>query len=509
MQDNYFDRLIRTKLQSYEVAEGPSDWEALAERLDADFDAAMASRLAAASVAYDPADWDAMNEMLGHPFDMAVRAKLGGLSFAAFDADWATLGDRLDADFDTGIRQPLAAMEIPPQAEDWAEMNRLLNAEMPLPWFQKVAPLMDVVLLLLLAFLWWGDTQLPGPTSMANDIRQESVPTETKKQADKPQEEVDNSKAEGIAHEAKASLSEGATTPRIQHLPTHLVSPENNQEKPQLAQTEPLVDNVQAKRTVFQISKGRPLQHKIMPPLASGPQGLDKEASSNGLRAIRLGLTASRIFSAAEFNDTGLSGYLAGLRVELPISDKLSLISGIQYGEKHFDRMQLNVAIDNSSLNRQPTYWISRLHGDIQLLEIPILLRYRFSTENKVNFYFQGGFTPVITLDEKYLHYDPRSAGNLGQTQAQTGIDFTTAENNPDLVTYLNSLQPNVDVHRLNTYVGFLQITPGIEVKLSSHLSLQTEPYIQLGLQRIGSERQSLHSIGGTFSLMYLLPNKK
>lgn len=538
MQDNYFDQLIRTKLQSYEVPEGPSDWDALAERLDADFDAAIAEKLSTASVAYDPADWDAMEASMPHPFDLAVAAKLGGLSYSAFDANWNQMDARLDADFDAEMRESMGQLELTPAAGDWEAMASMLDASQPIAWYQRLAPVGDALLIVLLAALLWGpqtdasssilyadDSHLPLPLTITQSAQ-------TEKSGSTDLEEFTAEEAElAISAEVNTSISSVSSTPAAsvateEESQTPVVQPvihtqaQVSKEKQSLAdeqQEEVIITDLHSAEALTKAEPTSRLREPIeahdvntalvlAPPVA--PLPLITKENTQKLPSLRIGTTVSFISSAAEFNDKGMQGYLAGVRLELPISNKLSIISGLQVGEKHFDRMQFNELIDNSSANRQRTYWISRMQGNIQMLEIPLFIRYRFSTDKRVNLYFQGGFAPSITLNEEYLHYDPRSAENLSQTQSMSNIDFTKANDNPALEAYLESLQPNVDVHTLNTYVGFLQMAPGLDIKLANHFSLQLEPYIQLGLQRIGSERQSLHSLGGSFSIMYHFPQK-
>jgi hypothetical protein len=547
MQDSYFDQLIRTKLQSYEVPGGPSDWDALAERLDADFDAALAEKLATASVAYDPADWEAMDEMLAlpldalikeklenhevpfepadweameasmpHPFDMAIQAKLAGLSFAAFDANWGEMGAQLDADFDADIRSQMDQIQPEPAPGDWDAMAALLYAEKPVAWYQRLAPVIDGALLLLIALLWWGVRGEAQTDILEKYEAQSNAPViEQAEQSVSANSHIEDNTEIRLAEVAKEE---------VKSVPKQPNRPSSIQEAPAIG----IPRDIRAtseKDDVLITARGTNQDFTQKGPyyrltridydaewetltISPVPVVFQEKKKRLHLPGLRIGATASLFTSAVEFNDKGMQGYLAGLRVELPLSEKLSIISGLQVGEKHFDRMKLNVSPGNALLNRQATYWVSRLQGNIQLLEIPVLLRYKFSTDKKVNLYFQGGFSPVISLNEEYLHYDPRSAGNLSQTQTRSDIDFTKAQDNPALEAYLNSLQPNRDVHNLNTYAGFLQVAPGVEVKLGAHLSFQAEPYIQLGLQRIGSERQSIHSLGGTFSLMYHFPNK-
>jgi hypothetical protein len=538
MQDNYFDQLIRTKLQSYEVPEGPSDWDALADRLDANFDAAIAEKLSTASVAYDPADWDAMEASMPHPFDMAIAAKLGGLTYSAFDANWNQMDARLDADFDAEMRESMGQLELQPAAGDWEAMASMLDASQPIAWYQRLAPVGDALLMVLLAALLWGpqpdasssmlhadDSQLPLPLTITQS-------TQTETSGSREVEAFITEEAElAISSEANASIPSVPSTPIASiaseeasqasvSQPVIYAQAQAKQEKPSLDADQQEEVTITGLRSAEALTKAEPTcrftgpieAHDInstsalAPPAAPLPL-IGKENTFN-IPSLRIGTTVSVISSAAEFNDKGLGGYLAGIRLELPISNKLSIISGLQVGEKHFDRMQFNELIDNSSANRQRTYWVSRMQGNIQMLEIPLFIRYRFSTDKRVNLYFQGGFAPSITLNEEYLHYDPRSAENLSQTQAMSNIDFTKAKDNPALEAYLESLQPNADVHTLNTYVGFLQMAPGLDIKVANNFSLQLEPYIQLGLQRIGSERQSLHSLGGSFSIMYHFPQK-
>jgi len=401
---------------------------------------------------------------------------------------------------------------VPFLAADWKAMATVLG-ESQGAWYQRIMPMVDslIIFLLLLIANLPQPQQLPKLTSISPVVSDASALAASIKSDPE------------IYLPASSSTSFHAIMPIVEK-PTASGSAEidavHSDSKSSLSPTAPVYGKMRGEDILtHQVDDNPPPKKSFnLNRLSLLPFTIHADAPAFSLAEetellakplfIRIGLSSSVFTSAAEFNDEGILGGLIGLRFELPINSRLSIISGVQYGKKGFDRLMLNVEQSNNILTREPTYWVSRLKGEIQMMEIPLHLRYRFSPAKRVSLYFQAGLSAAVTLDERYWNYDPRAVSNIAEMQTRTDIDFTRAQNNPVLEAYLENIDPKISRHTLNTYIGFLQVAPGIEIEVGSNLFLQAEPYIQFGVQRIGSERQRLHSLGGTLSLSYQLGNQ-
>ena len=133
------------------------------------------------------------------------------------------------------------------------------------------------------------------------------------------------------------------------------------------------------------------------------------------------------------------------------------------------------------------------LDAEFKSLEVPVLVKYRFPKTGKVQLYAQAGLATMVTLEENYLRYNPLSFENADRISRS--VDKTQHIPTNQKLT-------------LNTYVGNIQAAAGLEYEVSDRLSLQLEPYFQWGLQPMGTEQKSLHSLGVGTALVYNFGNK-
>jgi hypothetical protein len=570
MQDNYFDELLRMKLHSWEAPAEEPDWSTFVAKWEGRFDQALAEKLMGLSVPFDPADWQLFQHQLGHPLDAAIGQQLAGLQAASpLESDWAAMSERLEAPFDQSIQQKLEEVQAVPQPQDWEAMgasllspldqtlrNKLRELESPLPaegweslahrldggatfWPQQATRLLleGAVILLLLVFLGekaFFRPPLAGPAD-EQPVYQAAIASEPEQTtavtiSSSPTLELASDDV-NASQDASSLISQetvaAAVPPTRSELPAEPMSalpeermlltvqdstadqPESRNssslllaEEPETAKVASFPANKQSlfiSPVAFQASGSR---------ISSGIsiQALLRSKPVQPYPRVKLGLTATHLTTVSELNDQGKQGMALGIRSILQLSPRLSLVSGLQYAEKQFDRMVFNTYQDNAGAARQGSYWVSRLKAEFQMLEVPILLRYQFSANPRVNLYFQAGVSPMFSLSERYYHYDPRSANNLSQTLSNPQIDLSTnPDNNRALQAYLDQLEPVMQTQSINTYLGNLQFAPGIQVKIANRASLELEPYLQVGIQSLGSAQKKMHSAGASISLLYHL----
>lgn len=552
MQDNYFDEIVRTKLLNLELPFVASDWDALAEQLDAPFDEAVRAKLQDAEVPYVPADWTAMELELMNPFDRAISEKLTAPELEAMvpaAGDWMMLEEALDASFDAEMADKLGNHAVPYVPDDWGVMAGQLDQAFPPTPTANRNLLWFFAILLVVLFSWKKN---PVSEQFAAGNLEAIISTETKgqpltetpgaAQADEisyvdgkqnkdiaPQvvsqerdnDEVSTTSSLAVPSSGNTQKLRGGETLRSV-APSHVVEAEvvdlaelgSTRGESTGIETQIIYGTYprdkQSIRTCHlidprDVSKSNSIaEQRIANQVKLAGRHLLPEPSSGKSEVVgnfRLGLYGAAFSSVSELNELGEMGFASGVRVELPITGQWSLVTGLLYANKKYDRMDFVPNKDQGSVGTTP-FNIARFKANFRLLELPILAKYHFQSNGPLSFYFQAGLTPFITLEEDHFEFNPMSASNVSET-LRLAIPVTDPRD-LRLGTHLyERIEPEYQHASAKTYVGTLQIAPGIEWKLGEKLHLQIEPYLQLGLQRIGAKNQKLHAAGGAMSLMY------
>jgi hypothetical protein len=181
------------------------------------------------------------------------------------------------------------------------------------------------------------------------------------------------------------------------------------------------------------------------------------------LTGLKLGLYAANTATRAELSGPAAPpGFTAGIRVEKEIRKGWSLVSGLMLSRKQFS-YEYYVILDRS--------YPHAIDGSLTLLEAPLLVRYRFAAnrnpQSNIWLYAQGGMVTALSLSEDYQHFDPTNPVNGGIPLAQPRL-----------------LKPAEYRRSLITYPGNVFFAIGTELKLSSRMTFQIEPYVQQSLQR-------------------------
>lgn len=178
---------------------------------------------------------------------------------------------------------------------------------------------------------------------------------------------------------------------------------------------------------------------------------------------VRLGLSLGFASTKAELSGrTEKLGYQGGLRVEFNIDQSWQVISGLAYSQKHFTYD--GVTNPKNTNGRTLPY---ALDGSLKLVELPLMIRYRFTTEEPLSLYLQGGILSALSLVESYEHYSPENPTNA----------FRVAYNP-------RQLEPEQRDWNLNSYPANIIVGIGLEYQVNDHIFLQVEPYFLQSLQR-------------------------
>jgi hypothetical protein len=525
MDDDPLVSHVRETLSQWELPLDASAWPAMQASLDQVFDQSLRDKLEAVAPTEDTleADWAMLEEaMPGADFDLSIRNKLAALALPFQPADWDELANTLDAPFDQQLRSKLLepVMTVRPDVIDagWqrlaANLPRVPVVAETTWWYQRwQRPVAAALILLLLSTAgatWWISDRRLRSSSMTDAlpaISPDDDPTTDARpalgdalsgQADFPATaEAHSSPQEPEIRSASTSSSPSIIARVAPHVPrsdialmtpsTHELAVSNAIRLPETAElAAPItaIDTSTSLRPIRSMPTGRwALAAPFMPAKANLAALVLPDSRPPD---IRIGLLGSTTRTKAELSGPAADpGYLAGLRIEMLINPRWQVIAGLTYGSRRFSHIYYRVIDDQSYPNA--------LDANMQLVEVPLMMRYHFPSQGRLSLYAQAGIVTVITILETYTHYDPSNPANKGAF---------------DPVPY--RLQPREQAWSLNTYPGNVQVALGLEYEVSKRMALQIEPFFQQSLQRtkgsgsVGLEKK-LYTTGISLSTMFRL----
>ena len=547
--DSPFDTYVRKKLERFSTQFNPADWARMAMLLDDSLEASIRARLESHEAPFRPAtDWPIMVGALDATFDEAVKEKLDQLApEAEMEADWSRMVVGIAPPFDQSIHEKLAGYEAAYHPMEWLQMEAQLDVAKDddgIWWYarwQTYALAASFVLIAMLSIgginllseRLWQSENMTGrvifPQKRAMQPLQAETSSAQSSQIQDPGKEADP------AEKANAVLTgeqlHGADTARALAQAQDPVESGNR------------IDPIDSRASLAHSHIGMPVQAiATAETVAFDPDEIDPDSESVGepdkLRQapgrktrkdialtsiaspahpitlgfyesdlhgllgghvpnmdarvnlrnpeIRLGMYLASTNSVAELNDASQPGFGAGLRAEVRFDDEWSIVSGMLFTQKQFSHKYYIFADDR-------TQWENVIDANFKALEVPVLVKYRFPASGKIQLYAQAGLATMVTLEERYLRYNPLSFENTDRVSRS--VDK-------------NQHIPTSQKLTLNTYVGNVQAAAGLEYEVSDRLSLQLEPYFQWGLQPMGTEQKSLHSLGVGTALVYKFGNK-
>ncbi len=495
MPDHEMDTNFRRLFDSLNLSPEPGDWnsfETLLEnnpsemddrQLDHPLDMALRNSLAGLDLTESATDWDLFEARLdAHPVDTFVKEAVASLVLPLSGADWFSMESQLDAPFYGMLRQRLDGYEAAYMARDWRKMQAILGASgrtVAIPRWRSTAIAVAASLMLMAGIFFYQRSYFP------------RVPhTYAAIQAPNRQPDTPGINAASTTHPDAPLIKEyQEKTPVDPAIPAHAqndylpavaVSASAAAAQPALYPDSPsftheigLTTASYGSNQLSRLALASQNSFSLEPIAIDAPQ-LDVKRDRKRPN-IRVALMGGSARSSVELNDETRPGWIAGIRIEAPINQTLSIITGLFSAEKHFQTTAY-VFENNNSLNKDDFSNLASfdVDGYFQTLEAPVMVRCYLPGEDKLKIYTQAGVVAMLALKESY---------------EKTPVS--------DLPTNVLSRQPVIHDRRYTTYVGNVQGALGLEYQINNTLSLQVEPYFQLGLQRT----QGSGSLGTTKKL--------
>ncbi len=487
LEDDQFISYLRQQLEALRIQGVQPSWTVLEDHIDQEFDRQVGQKLGNTFSEEVPseADWDALElELTGNAFDQSVRNALESLPATSFDenreGDWLALTNELDSPFDVAMQELLHQASIPAKSE-WARMQALLAegtastaiASNSVFW-RRGLTVAASVLIFLLAGIWWqtGDrtriSQMfkpkPGsgpirpidqfasnePTTESSDANLLASEQNNHTQAHShttapelaPLQQLNSAQTVSLVSQINGGVSDEAPRPTLPQI-----------DKPKAGSEE----SDQAGRSIIPL---RPRYIALASSQFGAQSAMEALLPPDDYPAdIRIGLVGGITHTKAELSGPQADpGYQVALRLELGVSNNWQVITGIGYGERHFSHEYL-VSFQEKLLR-------NRLEASMRVVELPLMMRYRFPSNGDLSLYAQGGIVAVLSLSENYQHYDPSAPVNANR------------------LAIPSQLEPQQRAWNLISYPGNIAVGLGLEYQASDRLSFQVEPYFIQSLQR-------------------------
>ena len=526
------DAAIRDQLESVAVPLDTEAWSQLEPELDElDFDQALRSKLETADMPGEEAGWALLASQLGEEFDRVMAQKLSDAEISG-ESEWPIMEDQLEAPTEAALAEKISNYSFPYTKKAWKEFLPILNRAMPVKGFPWKTVAAVAILLLMLGtvgiYISKGNLFKSHQESTFGPAQEQSMSQAPKEAFDSdgnlsehihaaPEEssaketiqqptaqqtnKAQPGKAETGVHstlESNRELSEGTQTENSEELPdiisgigpNTISQPNSHSEKAHSAKR--YVKEVES----FKVNISAP-SLGTQPKLIAADFARKKASKKLFDGNIRIGWTHAVFNSSTRLSDPGKPGYLSGLQLNVPLTDRLQLITGVLYGQKPVSREMLNIytppPVSANIRAGDPVIWTSLLEADHTVIEIPIMLRYRLTPEGKhLSLALQGGLSGLMVQKVQYRHFDPESPLN----------------SNAGAVADLRSLKAEEEYQMGGAYWGNFRVAPVIEYRIGGHLLLELAPYLQFGQQRVGSKQLKLHSAGGTASVLIEIGKK-
>src|SRR5579871_389875 len=198
-----------------------------------------------------------------------------------------------------------------------------------------------------------------------------------------------------------------------------------------------------------------------------------KSKSLNINKSLQIGLTFAPDFSKVKYvYENYHIGTSVGITLGYQLMHRLSVNTGVLYSNKYYQadgddfhpqQQPVNAALVNEH--------IDFVRGSVKIIEVPLNLRYDFSSDGNTTFFVNGGFSSYFLLNQNNSYYCR------------------------DYVGYQRWIKQSYDKDE-NYWLSMFNLSLGFETFVTNNISFQVDPYVKLPLRGIGLGNMQLSSYG-------------
>ncbi len=372
-----------------------------------------------------------------------------------------------DKDFDQIFKNKITTNYLEYEEESWIKMEKKLRKRDRFVFYRNAS--------IVLLFLSFGiglyvinDSKVPNNTVNAGKkIKQETL--------------------EKIVSPAEDNLIKemGPTKPMLftgKQLPTNKPSRPENHPVGQLTES-PVIDQP------VNANNSQPAQNNVstqnntiadaQEPMITPIKENTADRPAKRKLPISLAFVIGPDFNSTENTIGGKGGIAIGLGINVGLTKKLSVQTGLNYGSKNYDAGAYDYTFNNPNVVNT----IASIDAACKVLEIPLRASYNLIDKPKSSFNLNAGLSSYLMLKENYRFI------------------YTAASGRKD--RFLE--EKNANQH----YLSVIDLSATYNIKLKNKkFALGLEPYIKIPLGGIGEGNVPLKSSGISLKLNYELTKK-
>lgn len=219
---------------------------------------------------------------------------------------------------------------------------------------------------------------------------------------------------------------------------------------------------------------------------------LEEENSNEKMqrKPIKIGVNLSPIFNSNQESENSNIGFAGGVSVEIPISNKFDIYTGIIYTNQKFNlQQQTNILADGVSAKNESQLILEE--AVITGIEIPINIKYNFTIAKK-NLFVSAGVSSTSNFKENieanYIVND-RTQTSLQDSFGNSIIQYELVQ------TYEKVVTPNGS-NNFN-FASILNMSLGVEFPMNKgRQSIIVEPYFKYSLKPVTQQKVNFSSAG-------------
>jgi hypothetical protein len=252
------------------------------------------------------------------------------------------------------------------------------------------------------------------------------------------------------------------------------------------SQNEPLTTNDDValalqKGTLATITPFRPVinlkdpSQKTSVPLTSTTQATQKKDKTKKNNYFYTGIVAAPDFSTVKMQSIKATGYTVGILLGYKFSSKFAIETGAYFDSKKY-------YTDGKYFSSKNVPWLNYINlynvdGWCDMIDVPLNLRYDFSTTKKNTWFAAAGLSTYFMFKENYT-YDYEYNGNVLTSSAK----YTKGSQN---------------------WFSIINVSAGYEHTIGKLGSLRLEPYLKIPLTGMGTGSLPIMSAGLNIGIIH------
>ncbi|PKO98192.1 MAG: hypothetical protein CVU13_11475 [Bacteroidetes bacterium HGW-Bacteroidetes-8] len=219
----------------------------------------------------------------------------------------------------------------------------------------------------------------------------------------------------------------------------------------------------------------------------SAPQSSQRDSKLGSGRRVRIGVNVAPGFNTTA--DASAFNYSGGVNVEIPLSKKLQISTGVLLEHSNVDERSSprNAAV--------PSY---QTIASLTNLDIPVNITWKISSYKKTSYYVGAGLSALAYLSENYTT----------TTRTQLLRENTSFDGDEYISTYRLETVERVTTSSGSPYSAFdiggrVNLIFGVEQRLTPKLNLSVEPFMKIPISGLATKNMIYTTGGVTFKVTF------